>query len=65
MKDHKSRGTVTSTNVSEYYLCEKIFSWEAEMLRDVTAEYFQLRKQCEDLYPDCVTKVKPKVTVVL
>jgi hypothetical protein len=43
-------------------LCEKIFSWEADLLTDITAEYFQLRKQCMDQYPDCMTKIKPKVS---
>jgi hypothetical protein len=42
-------------------MCEKLFSWEAELLKEVTAEYFLLRKQCEELYPDCVTNKKPKV----
>jgi hypothetical protein len=46
----------------EYYLCEKLFSWEADLLKEVTVEYFTLRKQCEELFPDCVSSTKPKVT---
>jgi hypothetical protein len=42
-------------------LSEKFFSWEAELLKEVTAEYFMLRDRCEQMYPDCVTNKKPKV----
>jgi hypothetical protein len=46
----------------EYYLCEKIYSWETDLLKEVTADYFQLRERCEEQFPDCVTSLKPKVT---
>jgi hypothetical protein len=45
----------------EYYMCEKMFSWEVEILKEVTAEYFRLRQQCEEEYPDCLTNIKLKV----
>jgi hypothetical protein len=42
-------------------MCERIFSWEADLLKEVTAEFFLLRKQCEEQYPECITNMKPKV----
>jgi hypothetical protein len=44
-------------------MCEKLFSWETELLKEVTAEFFLLRKQCEDRYPDCITNMKLKVSL--
>jgi|LakMenEpi03Aug12_release.lakeMendotaPanAssembly.Ray.scaffolds.fasta_scaffold1426328_1 hypothetical protein len=48
----------------EYYMCEKIFSWEVQMLKEVTTEYFHIRKLCEEQYPDCMTNMKLKVCLV-
>jgi hypothetical protein len=38
-----------------------MFSWEAGLLQEATVEYFTLRKQCKEMYPDCVSNTKPKV----
>jgi hypothetical protein len=45
-------------------MCDKLFSWEAALPKEVTVEYFTLRKQCEELYPDCVSSTKPKVNII-
>lgn len=46
--------------ISEYFLAEKISDWEVFVLKDVTVEYYTLRKKCMELYPECFVSIKPK-----
>lgn len=50
----------THTFFAEFYLSEKIFDWEVEVLESNTAEYFAVREKCMDQYPHCFTPTKPK-----
>jgi hypothetical protein len=46
----------------EFYLSEKMKTWETGILEEVTADFFELRNKVVDMFPGCLAQEKPKVS---
>lgn len=47
-------------HLQEFYLAEKVFDWELDILTELTADYFEIRQECLKAYPSCFKSIKPK-----
>jgi hypothetical protein len=35
-------------------------AWELPALEEMTASFFEMRSSCDELFPGCLTSIKPK-----
>ncbi len=57
---HKCQDVDALFFVLEFYLSEKILAWELSVLRELTAEFYRLRNECDNSFPGILTSKKPK-----